>query len=94
MTIEWCFVRDPNGQLYIIEASPELVFKGKTNWGVKSGRHGNWQRVYIDNGKLLPISDRSLVQYLDLSNVPLPEWTDEHPIVIVQNITQTYYTLD
>jgi len=94
MTVEWCLVRDSDGRYYIIQVSPDIIFKGRYTWCIPPGA-GYWIQVLPDeNGVLVPTIKRGLAGSLDLSNVPTPEWEDEHPIVIVQNITQTYYTID
>lgn len=94
MTVEWCFVRDSDGRYYINQVSPDVMVKGKYTWCVTS-RTGYWIQVLPDaNGVFVPTQTTGLAKYLDLSKVPIPKWEDEHPIVIVQNITQTYYTID
>lgn len=94
MTIEWCFVRESNGNLYVIDSPPDRIFKGKTSWCRKANCFGSWRQVFEQDGKIQQPTGKGLFTAIDFSNVPLPKWEDEHPIVIVQHITQTYYTLD
>ena len=95
MTKEWCYVKEANGKLYVTNAKPDTLSKGEYSWGIKPGCPGYWYEVVrTRENKLYVCSNNTLLSSMDLNSVPEPEWTDEHPTIIVQTITQTYYTID
>lgn len=95
MTKEWCYVKEANGKLYVTNAKPDTLSKCKYSWGIKANCPGCWYEVTRnEEGKLYVCSYDALLRSIDFDAIPEPKWTDEHPTIIVQTITQTYYTID
>ena len=97
LTIEWCFVQERDGSFHIIESPPDHLYKGPNSWSRKKLTQKDWYRVLRkESGEFMISTTRVLPNTIDFTNVPIPKWEDEQPIVIVQhiNINQNYYTVD
>lgn len=88
----WCYVCDRDGSLWVVPQPPENLMKFEDHWITKpEAPCKDW--CLIDKDTLTPNRD-GILEGVSFKDIPVPKWEDEHPIIIVQHITTTYYTLD
>lgn len=95
MQTEWCYVKDKNGILWLRRVPSEHVYKTSTEWQTRVVLAEPWIRISPTTHKPIIGSSYShfLAEFVDLSNIPEPNWEDERPIVVLINLTSSinYY---
>lgn len=94
MTVNWCYTKDKNGELYVINTKPENLYKKDNAW--MSSGFDNWIRVHPYTHKPVITNENDYyASLLDLSNIPEPSWEDEKPMIIIQKVESSinYYYL-
>ena len=95
MQTEWCYIKDKNGSLWLRRISPDLVYKSDLEWKTKVTIVEPWVKISPTTHKPIIAGAYShfLTEFVDLSNIPEPNWEDEKPIVVLINLTSSinYY---
>ena len=89
---ELCYVKDSYGICWLTDTPPNKLVKNAVTWfSGDTDKEYNWYKV-IDGDTVICKTDNPL-QYVDLTNIPEPNWEDRDPMIIAitMEISTSYY---